>query len=275
VTHPRTSIDGMTDVFRWAELTRTRLTELLPDAVVAIATGATEQHGPHLATGTDALLAETVLTRAADVYGAAGRDAPRPLVLAPTLAYGASDHHLPFGGTLSLTPETLLAVLADLCRSIATGGGRRFLIVNGHGGNTGVCQAAAGAAAARFDLTVGYLDYWSLLGDDLAGLPADCVPGHAGAFETSLVSALRPELVTGAAERTDYPPNIPVPGLQVHSADVWAGWNGFTDSPGTGSAEVGRAMLDRLSNSLAERIAAFASGSGGPKYAPTHTREQA
>lgn len=254
----------MTDVFRWAELTRTRLTELLPNAVVAIATGATEQHGPHLATGTDALLAETVLTRAAERYGGAGDDVGRPLVLAPTLAFGASDHHLPFGGTLSLTPETLMAVLVDLCRSLAADGGRRLLIVNGHGGNTGVCQAAAGAAAAHFDLMVGYLDYWSLLGDDLAGLPADCVPGHAGAFETSLVSALRPEFVSGAAERHEYPPSIPVPGLQVHSANVWAGWNGFTDSPGAASSDIGAELLDRLSNRLAERIAAFASADLGP-----------
>ena len=59
--------------------------------------GSTEQHGPHLATGTDALLAAAIAERAA---AAAAR--PETILLAPTLAYGASDHHLPFGGTLSL-----------------------------------------------------------------------------------------------------------------------------------------------------------------------------
>ncbi len=250
----------MTDVLRWAELTRAELTQRLPEAVVALATGATEQHGPHLATGTDALLAQTVLERAAERYRSQDGQNRRTLILAPTLSYGASDHHLPFGGTLSLTPETLLAVLVDICRSLTADGGRRLLIVNGHGGNTGVCQAAAGAAAARFDLDVGYLDYWApLLATGVAGLPADAVPGHAGAFETSLVSAVRPDLVFDPQGRDGYPPNIPVPGLQVFSARVWSDWEGYTDSPGQASAEVGEHLLDQLANALAERIEAFAS----------------
>lgn len=256
----------MTDVLRWAEMTRAELTERLPEAVVALATGATEQHGPHLATGTDALLAETVLERAAEHYRTRDGQDVRTLILAPTLSYGASDHHLPFGGTLSLTPETLLAVLVDICRSLAADGGRRLLIVNGHGGNTGVCQAAAGAAAARFDLDVGYLDYWApLLATEIASLPPDAVPGHAGAFETSLVSAVRPDLVSAPEERSGYPPNIPVPGLQVYSARVWSDWNGYTDSPGQASADVGADLLDRLASALADRIEAFAtSGHSAP-----------
>jgi creatinine amidohydrolase len=253
----------MTDVLRFGELTRTQLAELLPEAVVVLATGATEQHGPHLATRTDALLAATVLEKATEHYRRrAGPDLP-PLILAPTLPYGASDHHLPFGATLSLTPETLLAVLLDLCRSLAVDGGRRLLIVNGHGGNSGVCQAAAGAAAARSALDVAYLDYWApLLGAAVDGLPADAVPGHAGAFETSLVSAVRPDLVSTPQVRSGYPPNVPVPGLQVYSAGVWAGWDGYTDSPGDSSADLGRQLLDQLASALADRIAAFASSSG-------------
>jgi creatinine amidohydrolase len=250
----------MTDVLRWVEMTRTELSERLPESVVALATGATEQHGPHLATATDALLAETVLERAAESYGARAQHDGRALILAPTLAYGASDHHLPFGGTLSLTPETLLAVLLDLCRSLASDGGRRLLIVNGHGGNTGVCQAAAAAAAARFELDVGYLDYWApLLATGVEGLPTDAVPGHAGNFETSLVSAVRPDLVRSPGVRSGYPPNIPVPGLQVYSAGVWSDWEGYTDSPGQASAEVGARLLDQLVTALADRIEAFAS----------------
>jgi creatinine amidohydrolase len=249
----------MTDVLHWGDLAREELAELLPEAVVAVATGATEQHGPHLPTRTDALLAETVLERAAERYqNRQGQDG-RPLILAPTLPFGASDHHLPFGGTLSLTPETLLAVLIDICRSLATDGAQRLLIVNGHGGNTGVCQAAAGAAAARFDLDVAYLDYWApLLATELPGLPADAVPGHAGAFETALVSAVRPDLVRSPQDRGAVPPNVPIPGLQVFSARVWAGWNGYTDVPGQGSPDLGADLLDRLAGALAARISAFA-----------------
>ncbi|MGH3587728.1 MAG: creatininase family protein, partial [Pseudonocardia sp.] len=96
----------------WNELTREQLGAVLPDALVVLPVGATEQHGPHLATGTDALVVDAV-ARAA--VAAAGTD--RDLVLAPTLPFGASDHHLPFGGTLSLRVETMTEVVLDLARS--------------------------------------------------------------------------------------------------------------------------------------------------------------
>jgi len=246
----------MSDVARWTELTRTQLTELLPDAVVGMAIGATEQHGPHLGTGTDALLATTVLERAAERYAAG--DAARPLVLAPTLPFGASDHHLPFGGTISLHTETLLAVLVDICSSLSTVGARRLLIVNGHGGNTGVCHAAAGAAAARTDLVVAHVDYWSLLGDDSEPLEPAAVPGHAGVFETSLLSAVRPDLVTDPPARPSPPGTVEVAGLTVQAARTWSDRDGYTDSPADGAAAIGRQLLDRLAGTLADRLTAFA-----------------
>src|SRR5262245_28053786 len=139
---PRSGGGGAVTARRWAETDRETLRGLLPEALVLLAIGATEQHGPHLATGTDALIAATTCERAAD---AAADRARRPLVVVPALPYGASDHHLPFGGTLSLAPETLLAVLGDLARSLAAQGGRRLVLVNGHGGNIGICRTFAEA----------------------------------------------------------------------------------------------------------------------------------
>ena len=156
------------------ELTRTELSERLPESVVALATGATEQHGPHLATATDALLAETVLERAAESYGARARhdgrgpdpraDAglrglgPPPAVRRDALA----DSRDPAGRPRGPLPEPR-----------ASDGGRRLLIVNGHGGNTGVCQAAAGAAAARFDLDRGLPRLLGTAAGDRGRGPAD------------------------------------------------------------------------------------------------------
>jgi creatinine amidohydrolase len=251
----------MSDVWRWTELTRTRLTDLLPGAVVAMALGATEQHGPHLATGTDALLATTVLERAAQRYRTLPeheRAAGRPLILAPTMPFGASDHHLAFGGTISVRAETLLAVLIDICSSVAAVGAKRLLIVNGHGGNPGVCHAAAGAAAARTGLIVAHVDYWSLLGTDTGPLEPAAVPGHAGVFETSLVSAVRPDLVTDPPTRPVPPGTVEVAGLTVQAARIWSDRDGYTDSPADGSAETGRLLLDRLADALATRLGAFA-----------------
>ena len=238
-------------VLRWAELNREELGAVLPEALVILPIGATEQHGPALATGTDALLASTVAGRGAAL---AAERASRPLVLAPAIPVGASDHHLPFGGTLSLRQETLLAVLGDLARSVARSGARRLVLVNGHGGNQGGCQAAAAAAASDYDLAVAYLDYWQLASDPGGGT----IPGHAGEFETSLVLAVAPELV-GRRTARPQPPNVPaVPNVQIHAAATWRAIDGYTDDPARADAERGSRWLTQCVEGLAERLVTLA-----------------
>lgn len=237
-------------VVRWQEQDRETLRRLLPEAVVVLPIGATEQHGPHLATGTDALLAQTVTERALSRLP----ESPRPLLLAPTIPIGASDHHLPFSGTLSVRVETLLDILLDVARSIATCGGRRLVFVNGHGGNRGVCSAAAAAASTRYELAVGYVDYWSLLGD--AGDTA--VPGHAGEFETSLVLAVDPELVSERSERMSLPQPPVVEGIELASQRYWTNMQGYTDQPVRADAEQGKVWLDQLTSTLALRLVQLA-----------------
>jgi creatinine amidohydrolase len=228
---------------RWNESTRGELSAALPEAVVVLPIGATEQHGPHLATGTDALLASEIVERAV-VRAEAGRS----FVVAPALSYGASDHHLPFGGTLSLSVETLLAVLLDVGRSIAAGGGRRLLIVNGHGGNQGVCHAAGAAISTRYGVAVAHIDYWALLDGDPG------VPGHAGEFETSLMLAVRPELVRDRQPRGIVPAGPKIANAGVHSAAVWDDIDGYTDEPARATAADGDARLDRLVAEMVLRL---------------------
>jgi creatinine amidohydrolase len=230
----------------WANSNREQLGVSLPEALVLLPIGATEQHGPHLATGTDALLATEVTRRAAEL---AHERSGRPLILAPALPFGASDHHLMHGATLSLTAETLLAVLLDLCRSVVTDGGRRLLIVNGHGGNTGICHAAAAAASVRHELAVAHLDYWQV---------ADDVPGHAGEFETSLMLGIDPGFSAERKPRDEVPEMPGVAGVSVHSAAVWRDLGGYTGRPENASAEYGKEALDRIAAALADRIVELA-----------------
>jgi creatinine amidohydrolase len=235
-------------LLQWREHNRETLGEALPEAVVILPVGATEQHGRHLATGTDALLAETTVRRAAE---RAAPRSPRPLIVAPTLAFGTSEHHLPFGATLSLRPETLLAVLLDLARSVSEGGGRRLILLNGHGGNCGICSAAAAAAAVRWPLTVAYADYWSLA-------VAAPVPDHADAYETSLVGAVEPDWMGRAAERPEVAGIPSVAGFEIYRQASWHDQDGFSDQPARADAELGRAWLDRLVAGLADRLVDFA-----------------
>ena len=240
----------------WADCNRETLRQHLPSALVVLPIGAVEQHGPHLPSGTDAFIVEATVEAA---VRRAAPSAPRDLVLAPTLRFGASDHHLPFGATLSLTVETLTQVLLDLARSVAVAGGRRMLIVNGHGGNRGACHAASAAAASRYGLSVGHLDYWQLLAgpddDSPSGTP---IPGHAGAFETSMIAHLRPALLAAAPHRPA-PPSVPdVPDVMLHDQEIWRHLDGYTDDPFTATAEAGARWFTGCVARLSERIVAVA-----------------
>jgi creatinine amidohydrolase len=227
----------MSAVRRWEALTRDEITELAPDALLVLPVGTIEQHGPHLATGTDALIVTSIAERAA---AAAAR--PETILLAPTLAYGASDHHLPFGGTLSLGISTFQLVLADLLASVAAAGCRRVFVLNGHGGNAAACSIAVAEASREHGLLAA-----TALASDLVD-PADVEGpkrGHAGSFETSLVLVLdgdrvRPERASpspGGSARSR------ARGLVVGEPGRWQELNGFTDRPDEATVARGERAL--------------------------------
>jgi len=91
--------------------------------IVLIPVGSTEQHGPHLPLGTDAMVA---IRLAED----AGRIAS--VVSSPPLWFGWSPHHLGFPGTISVRAETVIVVVEDICRSLLHHGFKKLLIINGH-----------------------------------------------------------------------------------------------------------------------------------------------
>jgi creatinine amidohydrolase len=237
-------------VVRWEELTREEVARVAPQAVAVLPVAAIEQHGPHLATVTDTAIVGALLDRALPQCQA-------EVLRAPTLCYGASDHHLPFGGTLSLTTATLGAVLADLLRSLALAGCRRILLLNGHGGNDAACRIAATEAARAHGVTVAATSYWQLA-DPPEGLNA---PGHAGEFETSIALALDPALVRAELARpSPAAPPSRAPGLHVEGPELWARIDGVTDDPRRATAELGEALLTRYAAAVAAAVDHLAKG---------------
>jgi creatinine amidohydrolase len=179
------------DALVWPEL-EARLAGGRALAVVPL--GATEQHGPHLPFATDTWIADALAQRfCARVPHA---------VRLPTLALGCSAEHAAFPGTLSLSPDTLCAVLRDLMASLARHGFERAFVFSAHGGNYEALRAAIPSlreAAAPMRVCV-FTDIEALTRTQQRtavahGIDAASAGHHAGEFETSILAALRPELV--------------------------------------------------------------------------------
>lgn len=253
----------------FAELTREESREIAGEGLLVLPVGATEQHGPHLPVGTDSLGAEFVARSAAATV------ADRfPVAVAPTLWYGSSPHHIPFGGTMSLTAATFLSVLMDIGRSIAHASFRRLFIVNGHGGNHELIGVAARDLALEEGIEVGACSWWHLAAEELAAAGAREIgrlPGHAGAFETSLVLALDASLVR--SPRPHRPAwdgsigSIDVP-VRVERPGSWQATEGFTDSPSAASEELGGTFLRIGIDAVAAAMIHFYEGSPSGQGTP-------
>ena len=177
----------------WSRLKAHELRALAAaNAVVILPIASIEQHGPHLPTMTDTRLGYEINIRAARKAVAGGR----PTVVAPVVWSGLSEHHMPFGGTLTLSHATFRAVLRDLIDSIIRHGFRDILISNSHGGNQIAMQQICDELAPTCPATLVATTYVSEAGTSLSQHCQD-QPGvmHAGEAETSMMMAVEGALV--------------------------------------------------------------------------------
>ena len=243
----------------FAEMNREQLRAAAAGSLAVLPVGATEQHGPHLPTGTDLFTVDALAREAA-----AQASAEVPVIVTPALPFGSSHHHFVFGGTLSLATETYYRVLCELIESLITDGFTRIFLVNGHGGNHELAQLAARDMALRHPVRVAAGSYWTVAWSELVAIDAHRgrrLPGHAGDFETSLLLSLRPELV--AAERphregvfeTD-PAGLQAP-YRAERHGFWREIDGFTDSPDRATAENGARFRVAVVAALARAFVEF------------------
>lgn len=245
--------------FRLAELTREELRRRLPDATVVIPIGATEQHGPHLPLMTDHLMAETIALRAAELVPAVV-----DVLVAPVLPFGCSSHHLQVGGALTINLRTYIAFLVDLGGSVAAMGGKRLVLLNGHGGNEDAMRVAATELVSerRLGMAVSAASYWTIGHDVVAELPFEG-PGHAGHFETSCVMAVRPDLpqldARFAPDRQPRPLAVDgqINGVSIRYPGIWEASDGVSDAADQASAELGEQTVAAIARATADFLVAF------------------
>jgi creatinine amidohydrolase len=185
---------------QFAEKTWGDLRALSRDTPVLIPIAAIEQHGHHMPVATDSLLLAEIVRRIELELGS-------QLLIAPLQWFGNSDHHLDFGGTLSASPRVYLDILSDLTENCLAAGFKRIVFLNGHGGNDIPAKQALFEVKQRHrqnkDLLLTMTTYW-LLGSKPWEIQTDLKQremGHACEWETSMMLAIRPDLV-GDYQRT-------------------------------------------------------------------------
>ena len=143
------------------------------DDRVVLPLGSTEQHG-YLSLETDSILAERVSAEAAEPLG---------VLVLPVLPYGLTPSFAAFPGSPTLRLETFVAVLRDLLDSLYGQGFRRFLLVNGHGGNLPAGSLAREWIADHPDAQAIFHSWWSSDRVQAAARELDPEPSHANWFE--------------------------------------------------------------------------------------------
>jgi creatinine amidohydrolase/Fe(II)-dependent formamide hydrolase-like protein len=170
-------------------------------AAVVLIIGAVEQHGPHLPIGTDLILGVSTLALAVERLNPSVA-----LWVLPPLAYGRSVEHESFAGTITLSQQTLTALIHDIGTSVARAGFRRLILYNSHGGNVTVLETVARDVRRATGLMVFPFSMFRIGLDYPAISPQEANWGtHAGEWETSIMLSLTPELVDRSRMATSQP----------------------------------------------------------------------
>ncbi|SIO58745.1 creatinine amidohydrolase [Singulisphaera sp. GP187] len=233
---------------RFAEMTAPELRALSRERTLIIAPiAACEQHSRHLPVFTDSILV-------AAVADAVERSLPEQVLLLPVLWMGASEHHLPFGGTLTATLPTYELMLMELLTPLLRDGFRRTMLLNGHGGNIDPLRIALRRLDTQFPQAVlTGAAYWELAEAEIAALcqgPRKTM-GHACEIETSMIMHLRPDLV-----RKDLILDDPDPDTGALRSITWARDfgrrtdHGAVGYPEAADADRGRKMLEAIGHKV-------------------------
>lgn len=160
--------------------------ELVPAriATVLVPFGSLEPHGV-IPNGTDSLAPEAM---ARDI--AARVDA----LIAPTLNYGVTEAMKAYPGAVSIPGEAYAPFAEAVLDNLAANGFKNIIVLNGHGGNTTVLNAAATKVANARRVRILVINWWTLA-DDITRAVFKENGGHAGNNETAYIQAVLPQHV--------------------------------------------------------------------------------
>lgn len=233
---------------QWADRTWTELPEDLAAANYAaiLPVGATEQHGPHLATGMDFVLADVLCREVAAHTG---------VPMLPLLPYGCSiGHSRRWPGTIALQPVTLIHLVKDIGDWAYYSGVRRLFIVNSHVTNAAPLRCALEMLRAEHDgFAVAVINTPHVSERVRAAHFADGEDWHANAAETALMMAIAPHIARPHLNASADDPDR-TKGLVFSHPVNRTSLNGVTGTPGTATLEQGHELFRWMVEDLAALV---------------------
>ncbi len=244
---------------RFEDLTGPQVAEAItPSSILLLPIGAVEQHGPHLPMSVDHVIAHETATAVVDRCGD-----DLDVWLLPTLSVSKSNEHAWAPGTLYLQPETLMALLKDLGRAVASTGAERLVLLNGHGGNTTHLGTVLRELRLQYGLKT-FLAHPSLP-PAYGGTSTAEEMGmgiHGGLNETSVFMHLRPGQVDLSKAARKVPEKLADNTYVRFGGSVAFGWlsndfdpEGYIGDPTGATAELGEKLFDHAVTTLVDAMA--------------------
>ena len=244
---------------RYEDLTGPEILDRVgPRSTLVLPIGAVEQHGPHLPLSVDHVIAHETATAVVDRVGD-----DLDVWQLPTLSVGKSNEHAWSTGTLSFSAETMMAIVRDLGRSVASTGAERLVLLNGHGGNTTLLSTALRELRLEFGLKTFLVHpvvppaYGGSSTEDELGMGI-----HGGLHETSVFMHLRPDEVDLDRAERRVPEALAANEFVKFGGAVMFGWlsndfhdDGYIGDPTGATAELGRELFDSSVDLLARQLA--------------------
>ncbi|NYF11400.1 creatinine amidohydrolase [Leifsonia sp. AK011] len=225
-------------------------TTLTAESIIVLPVGSIEHHGPHLPLSTDLIMADELSRRIVEA-------SPLDVWLLPPLAFTKSDEHDWAPGTVWIGWETLMRTVVEIGDSIAATPARTLVFYNGHGGNIALLQVALREIRRRTGLRTFLMSASVPAGETEAGFGI-----HGGHGETSLIMALRPDLVHLTMTERWVPDHLAeFEQVKFNGGPVAFGWvsndfgpSGVVGDPTTANLAEGEALL---AASVAQGVAAL------------------
>jgi creatinine amidohydrolase len=249
----------------WADYTSQDFAALDRGNLVAVLpVGAIEQHGPHLPLSVDRDILDGIIAASLPLI-----PDTCPAIFLPTCAVGKSNEHSRYPGTLTFSAATLMAMWTELGDCVAAAGVRKLVFLNSHGGQIAPMDIVARDLRVKHGLLTVAANWFAMGQPEGLLTPDEARHGvHAGDMETSMMLALRGELVAMDRAGDFRPLNARLAETHRHLGLGPAGklgWQaqdlhpaGAMGNAAAATAAKGRAFVDHAARELAVLLAEVA-----------------